>query len=153
MCSSYVCQPGMSDIAKAKQINRCKRMDYRTKFYTIILWCYHITGWVRQLIICYCPKHCFRLIEGQQSAGVGVKISWVKQQFEILPASGLEPLSSGMGTWNAASTDQLDHYAVLFSELLEVQKCRIQLEKFLRFNLPLEFEIQVEHQLKHCGLL
>ena len=30
-------------------------------------------------IFCYCPKHCFRLIEGQQSAGVGVKISWVKQ--------------------------------------------------------------------------
>ena len=28
---------------------------------------------------CYCPKHCFRLIEGQQSAGVGVKISLVKQ--------------------------------------------------------------------------
>ena len=27
----------------------------------------------------YCPKHCFRLIEGQQSAGVGVKISWGKQ--------------------------------------------------------------------------
>ena len=24
---------------------------------------------------CYCPKHFFRLIEGQQSAGVGVKIS------------------------------------------------------------------------------
>ena len=31
------------------------------------------------MIFCYCPKHCFRLIEGQQSAGVGVKISWVKQ--------------------------------------------------------------------------
>ena len=30
-------------------------------------------------IFFYCPKHCFRLIEGQQSAGVGVKISWVKQ--------------------------------------------------------------------------
>ena len=25
MCSSYVCQPGMSDIAKAEQINRCKK--------------------------------------------------------------------------------------------------------------------------------
>ena len=28
---------------------------------------------------CYCPKHCFRLIEGKPSTGVGVKISWVKQ--------------------------------------------------------------------------
>ena len=62
---------------------------------------------LRELVLlityfCYCPKYCFRLIEGQQSAGVGVKIFWVKQ-FEILPASGLEPLSPGMGTWDAAS--------------------------------------------------
>ena len=28
MCSSYVCQPGMSDIAKAEQINRCKKLGY-----------------------------------------------------------------------------------------------------------------------------
>ena len=54
---------------------------------------------------CYCPKHCLRLIEGQQSAGVGVKISWVKQLFVILPESRLEPLSLGMGTWNAASKE------------------------------------------------
>ena len=57
----------------------------------------------RLYIFRYCPKHCFRLNEGQQYAGVGVKISWVKQQFEILPALGHKPLSPGMGTWNAAS--------------------------------------------------
>ena len=55
------------------------------------------------IIFCYCPKHCFRLIEGQQSTGVGVKISWIKQQFEILLTLGLEPLSPGMGTQKAAS--------------------------------------------------
>ena len=38
-------------------------------------------------------------------AGVGVKISWVKQLFVILPELRLELLSLGMGTWNAASKE------------------------------------------------
>ena len=40
---------------------------------------------------------------GKDSAGVGVKNLLGQSSFEILPASGLEPLSPGMGTWNTAS--------------------------------------------------
>ena len=70
------------------------------------------------ITFCYCPKHCFRLIEGQQSAGVGVKISWVKQYFEILPALGLEPLSPGMEL-GMLPLDQLDlHFRTKHSTVL-----------------------------------
>ena len=40
---------------------------------------------------------------GKDSAGVGVKNLLDQAVIEILPASGLEPLSPGMGSWNTVS--------------------------------------------------
>jgi hypothetical protein len=44
-----------------------------------------------------------RLRLGKDSAGVGVKNLLGQAVIEILPVSGLEPLSPGIGTWNTAS--------------------------------------------------